>query len=50
MYVASKKVGGRVAASGKTAAQLFKDMKKKGIYDKPHAFAYIPPKDVITLY
>ncbi len=50
MFVASKKAGGKVVAAGKTAGELFRKMKKKGIYEKPHAFEYIEPKDVLCVF
>lgn len=50
MFVASSKIGGRVVASGKTAGGLFREMKKKGIYNKIHAFEYIAPKNVLCAF
>jgi hypothetical protein len=50
MFVAYPRMGGRVVAAGKTASELFRRMKKKGIYRKPHAFEYIAPKNVLCAF
>ncbi len=50
MFVAFPKTGGKVIASGKTARELFRKMKQKGIYQKPHALEYIAPKNVLCAF
>ncbi|MFH1896038.1 MAG: DUF5678 domain-containing protein [bacterium] len=51
MFVAFPQKGKtRVVAAGKTAGALFKKLKEKNQYQKPHTFEYITPKDALCAF